>query len=96
MEKIKVLVASQPRIMRDIVVELVSSQPDIEVMAEVRDDSQISELVRELSPDCVIVALDKSDNRLEICDRLLEHQPHLKILALAAEMNRESHESRKM
>jgi len=86
-EKIKVLVANRPRLMRELVLETISSQPDIEVMAEIQDDSKIEQLVGELHPDCLIIALDESDSRPDICDSLLERYPHLKILALAAERN---------
>jgi chemotaxis response regulator CheB len=86
-EKIKVLVANRPRLMRELVLETISSQPDIEVMAEIQDDSKIAQLVEELHPDCLIIGLDQSDNRPDICDSLLERYPHLKILALASERN---------
>jgi chemotaxis response regulator CheB len=86
-EKIRVLVAARPRLMRELVIELISGQPDIEVMAEVQDDSKIAELVQELHPDCVIIGLDASDNRPDVCDSLFERHPHLKILALASERN---------
>ena len=87
MEKIRVLVAARPRLMRELVVELISGQPDIEVMAEVQDDSKIADLVQELHPDCVIIGLESSDSRPDVCDSLFERHPHLKILALASERN---------
>lgn len=86
-EKIKVIVASRPRLMREVVLEMISDQPDIEVMAEVQDDSKIVDLVGELRPDWVVIALDKSDHKPEICDPLLDRYPSLKILALASERN---------
>jgi chemotaxis response regulator CheB len=73
--------------MRELVLETISAQPDIEVMAEIQDDSMIAQLVEELHPDCLIIALDQSDNRPDICDSLLERYPHLRILALASERN---------
>lgn len=87
MEKIKVIVASRPRLMREVVLEMVADQPDIEVMAEVQDDSRIVELVGEMHPDWVVVALDKSDKKPDICDALFDRYPNLKILALASERN---------
>ena len=87
MEKIKVIVASQPRLMREIVLEMISTQPDIEVVAEVQNESQIVDLVGELRPDWVVVALDRSDNKPDICNTLFDRYPHLKILALASEKN---------
>jgi hypothetical protein len=86
-EKIRVLVAARPRLMRELVIELISGQPDIEVMAEVQDDSKIADLVQEMHADCVIIGLESSDSRPEVCDSLFERYPHLKILALASERN---------
>jgi hypothetical protein len=64
-EKIRVLVAARPRLMRELVIELISGQPDIEV----------------------IIGLESSDSRPDVCDSLFERYPHLKILALASERN---------
>lgn len=73
--------------MRELVLETISSQPDIEVMAEIQDDIKIAELVEQLHPDCLIIGLDQSDLRPDICDSLLERYPYLKILALGSERN---------
>jgi DNA-binding NarL/FixJ family response regulator len=73
--------------MREIVLEIVSAQPDIEVMAEGQDDSAIVELVGQLHPDWVVIALDESDNKPSICDLLFGRYPDLKILALDSGRN---------
>jgi chemotaxis response regulator CheB len=86
-EKIRVLVANRPRLMRELVLATISDQPDIEVLGEVTDDSQIARLVAESKPDFVIIALDAPDERPAICDDLLVHHPQVKILALAPERN---------
>ncbi len=87
MEKIRVLVANRPRLMRELVLATISDQPDIEVLGEVTDDSQIVRLVAESKPDFVIIALDTPDERPAICDELLVRHPQVKILALAPERN---------
>lgn len=87
MEKIRVIVASRPRLMREVVLEVISEQPDIEVVAEVDDDDKIVELVAEVHPDWVVIAVDEPDNRPGICDPLFHRYPHLKVLALASEKN---------
>ena len=87
MRRIKVLVANYPRLMRELVLDAISADPDIEVMGEIQDDTKIAEIVNELHPDCVVIGLDHSDRRPSICDQLLDQHPHLKILALAAERN---------
>ena len=70
MEKIRVLFATRPRLMRELVIELISGQPDIEVMAEVQDDGKIANLIQEMQADCVIIGLESSDSRPDLCDSL--------------------------
>jgi len=86
-EKIRVLVANRPRLMRELVIATISDQPDIEVLGEIKEDSEISHVVAESQPDFVIIALDRPDERPGICDDLLLRHPQMKILALAPERN---------
>ena len=87
MRKVRVLVANRPRLMRELVLETISEHEDIEVVGEVQDDSKIAETVDKLHPDFLIIALDRPERRPSICDFLLEHHPHMKILAIASETN---------
>jgi chemotaxis response regulator CheB len=85
MQKIRVLVANQPRLMRDLVLATIADQPDIEVLGELEDDSKIAQAVADLNPDIVIIALDRPDQRPPICDYLLVNHPRVKVLAVAQE-----------
>ena len=87
MDKIRVLVANRPRLMRELVLATISDQPDIEVMGEIKQDSEIAQVVAESHPDFVIIALDTPTARPAICDALFGHNPQIKILALAPEHN---------
>ena len=87
MRKIRVLVANRPRLMRDVILATISEQPDIEVLGELEDDSEIAHAVADLQPDFVIIALDKPGERPPICDYLLLHHPMVKVLAVAPEEN---------
>ena len=87
MEKIRVLVANRPRLMRDLVMATISDQPDIEIVGVLEDDASILETVEHVHPEFLIIALDHSDERPHICDVLLDRFPHMRILALAAERN---------
>jgi chemotaxis response regulator CheB len=84
---VRVVVANQPRLMRELVVETINEQPDIEVVAEIQDESEIMQVVDGTNPDFLIIALDDSDKRPPICDVLLQRHPEMKILALAPERN---------
>lgn len=85
MATIRVLVANQPRLMRDLVVATISEQSDIEVLGTVDDDSRLITAVSELQPDVVIVTLEDPHRRPAICDYLLVHYPRVKVLAVAPE-----------
>jgi hypothetical protein len=86
-EKIKVLVANRPRLMRELVMATISDQPDIEIVGVLEDETSILEMVERAHPEFLIIALDHSDERPQICDVLLDRFPHMRILALAAERN---------
>ncbi|MGH9791800.1 MAG: hypothetical protein ACRD5W_11365 [Candidatus Acidiferrales bacterium] len=83
MKKTRVLVANQPRLMRELVLETLCDQPDIEVVGELQDDSKITEAVEETHPDFLIVALRGGEELPPMCDQLLRRHPEMRILALA-------------
>jgi DNA-binding NarL/FixJ family response regulator len=88
MEKsIRVLVANHPRLMRDIVLTTFADQPDIEIVGEVSEESQISESIRKTMPDFVVIALDHPGSRPHICDVLLREHPEVHVIAVAQEAN---------
>jgi chemotaxis response regulator CheB len=86
-QHIRVVVANRPRLMRELVVETISEQPDIEIIAEIQDEDKIVDAVEEKHPDFLIIALNESDQRPPLCDILLRRYPQMKILALAPERN---------
>ncbi len=85
MQKIKVVVANRPRLMRDLVLATISDQPDIEIVAVSDDEAALLEILERERPEFLIISLTQSDDRPRICDELLERFPHLRVLALAAE-----------
>jgi len=84
---IRVVVANRPRLMRELVLEVIAEQPDIQILAEIQDLSDISRIVDETHPDFLIISLEDSNKRPDICDPLLRRFPEMKILALAHERN---------
>lgn len=85
MRKIRVLVANRPRLMRDLVLATISNQPDIDVVGEAQNESEITELVDTVRPDIVIIALDQTEGRPELCGFLLGRYPEMKVLAVASQ-----------
>jgi DNA-binding NarL/FixJ family response regulator len=86
-QPIRVVVANRPRLMRELVLETIIEQPDIEIVAEIQNEDEIVDVVEGTHPDFLIIALDESDQRPPICDILLRRYPEMKILALAPERN---------
>jgi chemotaxis response regulator CheB len=85
--RVRVLVANQPRLMRELILATLFDQPDIEVVGEVVDDADLLSTVEEQRPDFLIVGMDKTGTRPSLCDLLLTKFPNMKILALAPERN---------
>ena len=56
MKRVRVLVANRPRLMRELVLATIADQPDIEVVGEVLEESQLMEVVEEVQPDALILA----------------------------------------
>ena len=88
MKRVRVLVANRPRLMREMVLATIADQPDIEVVGDIEDTSNISEIIEEVLPDVLILALENPEKRPGECGFLLGRYPHMKILALAPEQNR--------
>jgi len=84
-QKVRVVIANRPRLMRELVVEVISDQPDFEVAGETEKESEVTELVDKTRPDCLIIALDQPEVLHGLCGFLLGRYPQMKILAVAAE-----------
>jgi len=88
MEKlIRVLVANHPRLMRETILATFADQPDIEIVGEVEDESEIFESVKRTSPNFVVIALDNPEERPPICDALLREHPEVRVIAVAPSKN---------
>src|ERR1700722_6551204 len=86
-QHIRVVVANRPRLMRELVVEIISEQADIEILAEIQNEEEIVDIVNEKHPDVLIIALSETNERPALCDILLRRNPELGILTLAPERN---------
>ena len=84
---IRVLVANRPRLMRETILATFADQPDIEIVGEVSDDSEIMECVERTLPNFVVIALDQPGERPHVCDDLLREHPEVRVIAVAAQNN---------
>jgi galactokinase/mevalonate kinase-like predicted kinase len=63
-KRIRVLVANHPRLMRELVLATIADQPDIEVVGEVRNEGELAEIVEQVLPDVLILAMDERAYRI--------------------------------
>src|ERR1700739_4590641 len=84
---IRVLVANRPRLMRETILTTFADQPDIEIVGEVAEDSEIIEWVKRTLPNFVVIALDQPGRRPPVCDDLLREHPEVRIIAVAPAKN---------
>ena len=87
MSAIRVLVANQPRLMRELVLATISEQPDIEVVGEIQQEDELEHAVEETHPDFLIVALERSNNLPDVCKTILRNHPQMRVIAIAADRN---------
>ncbi|HEY6764473.1 MAG TPA: hypothetical protein VI386_06855 [Candidatus Sulfotelmatobacter sp.] len=88
MKRVRVLVANRPRLMREMLLATMADQADIEVVGDVEQTPNLTELVEQVRPDVLIVALDEQQAPAGECGFLLGRYPEMRILALAPERNR--------
>ena len=85
----KVLLADDHRIVREGLKSLLSSQPDLEVVAEASDGRQAVEMARELSPDVVVMDVAMPQlNGIEATRQLAADENGMKIVALSMHSDR--------
>jgi|SRR5271156_2126351 len=83
----RVLMANQPKLMRELLVEALAEESWIEIIGEVAREEEIREFVQRTTPDLLIVTAHKPGRRPAICDELLREYPALRIIAVAAQEN---------
>jgi len=82
-KKIRVLLANRPRMMREVVREMIEALPDMEVVGEVVNPVDLLVAVRETGADALILGLEDSEEP-GVTSHLLAEYPDLTILGLAA------------
>jgi chemotaxis response regulator CheB len=84
---IRILVANQPKLMRELILATLAEEPGVEIVGEVSDEKDIRQMVRDTSPDVLVIALDEPAKRPHLCDTLLRDNPGLRIIAVASQQN---------
>lgn len=87
MKSIRVLVANRPRLMRELMVATIAEQPDIEIVGEVEEDSELFSVVEKTRPDFLIVALEEFNELPNVCHAILQSYPQMKVIAVSSDRN---------
>jgi DNA-binding NarL/FixJ family response regulator len=82
-DKVRVLVANRPRLMREAVRTALSRHTDMEVVGELEDELEILPAIERTQAHCLIIAQEEFGRRPGICDTVFDKYPHIKILAVA-------------
>jgi DNA-binding NarL/FixJ family response regulator len=80
--RIRILVANQPKLMRELILETLADQPGMEIVGEVPEESDILSRVEETKPDFLFIALDNPEKRPTFCDTVLRLHPQVNIIAV--------------
>lgn len=81
----RILIVEDHPIVREGYMMLISRQPDMEVCAEAADVNEALDAVREHQPDLAVVDITlKKSSGVDLCKRLQEVRPSLRILVVSA------------
>ena len=84
MEPIRILLASMPRLMADIVAVGVRSQPDMCIVGTLDAVVELASEARRTRPDIVVLGLVGSDLP-RVCGQLLAEHPEMRVLGIEHE-----------
>ena len=82
--KIRVLLASRPKLLSEVLRYMLARQPDMEVISEVLDPIELLLAVQATSAEVVIVTPLPANGDPHICVQLLAAYPQLKIVTQSA------------
>ena len=83
MRKIKIMLASRPKMISDVIRNIIEHQLDMTIVGEVIDPISLLYTITETSVDVVIMTPIKVNGEPKICSHLLAKLPSLIIVALA-------------
>jgi DNA-binding NarL/FixJ family response regulator len=84
MKIIKVLLSSRPKLLSEVIRNLIEHQADMEVVGEVLDPLQLLRFSRQILVDVIIITPLRANGEPKICHLLLAEHPRLKIVTQSA------------
>lgn len=86
---IRVIIADDHHLLRELLRGLLEKEPDIEVVGDAGDGRETLALVRDLSPDVVILDISMPElNGIEVMSRLAKSNPEIKVVCLSMHSDR--------
>lgn len=86
----KVLIADDHQLFREGLVNLISSAPDIEVIAEAKDGKEAAERTKKLKPDVVLIDIGMPVmNGIEATRIIKKNDPNIKVIAVSMHSDRQ-------
>jgi DNA-binding NarL/FixJ family response regulator len=73
--------------MRELIAMSLAGEEDVEVVADITDEAEISRVIEETTPEFLIVALDSRRFGPWAREDMLQKHPEMRILALARDGN---------
>jgi DNA-binding NarL/FixJ family response regulator len=83
LQRTRIILSGLPRMLGEIIRELVRTEPDLCIVGEYRDRGQALEAIERKTPDVVITGLERLA-RPDVAD-LLGHHPAVRVLAVSAD-----------
>jgi DNA-binding NarL/FixJ family response regulator len=84
MHEIKVILASRPKMLSDVIRNIIERQPDMILVGDVIDPIKLLLATREISVDVVIVTPLNANGEPRICSHLLAEHPQLIVVTLSS------------
>ena len=85
MHQINIMFSSRPKLLSEVIRNLIEHQPDMKVAGEVVDPIELIFALRETPVDVVIITPLKANGDPRICSQLIKEHPQLVILTLTEE-----------
>lgn len=86
----KVLIADDHQLFREGLVNLISSAPDIDVIAEAKDGKEATEQARKMKPDVVLIDIGMPQmNGIEATRIIKKENPKMKVIAVSMHSDRQ-------
>jgi DNA-binding NarL/FixJ family response regulator len=86
MKKIRILLANHPRLLRELVREIIERQPDMTIVGELLDPLGLLLAAKDTEADAVIIALRNSEAP-GLVSHLLAECPNVTVLGLVSQGN---------